>query len=188
MPTHVALLRGVNVGGNGKVPMAELRQVVTALGHGEVSTYIQSGNVIFTPSHDDRLALAAELEAAIAANFGVRSPVVVLTRDELAGVVAANPYPDEPNHRYVHGVFLPAEPGQDAADRLADTVAAAAAKGSRDKATVIGRTLYLHTPDGFGTSELAKELLSRRRRSEPLTAGTARNWATVTKLLSLCGA
>jgi uncharacterized protein (DUF1697 family) len=188
MPTHVALLRGINVGGNGKVPMAELRQVVTALGHGEVSTYIQSGNVIFSPCRDDQLALAAELEAAIEANFSVRSPVVVLSRDELAGVVAANPYPDEPNHRYLHGVFLPTEPDQAARDRLADAVAAVAAKGSRDEATVIGRTLYLHTPNGFGTSELAKELLARRRRSDPLTAGTARNWATVTKLLDLCGA
>jgi uncharacterized protein (DUF1697 family) len=186
MPTHVALLRGVNVGGNGKVPMAELRQVVTALGHGEVSTYIQSGNVIFTPSHDDPLALAAELEAAIAENFSVRSPVVVLTRDELAAVVAANPYPGEPNHRYLHGVFLPAEPDQAARGRLADAVAAVAARGSRDEAAVVGRTVYLHTPDGFGTSELAKELLAKRRRSDPLTAGTARNWATVTKLLALC--
>jgi len=186
MPTHVALLRGINVGGGGKVPMSELRQVVAGLGHRDVATYIQTGNIIFTPSHDDSAALAAELEAAVAESFGVRSSVVVLSRSELGKVISANPYPDEPNPRYVHGVFLLSDPDEAAHQRLADALKAATQKGSRDEATIIGRTLYLHTPDGFGTSELARELLLKRRR-DPLASGTARNWATVTKLLALCG-
>jgi uncharacterized protein (DUF1697 family) len=185
MPTHVALLRGINVGGNGKVPMAELRKVVASLGHSEVTTYIQSGNVIYTPSHGDTSALARELEAAITATFGVRSPVIVLSGTELAKVVRANPYPDEPVLRFVHGVFLPADPDQAAHEFVAAAVATSASQGSGDEATIIGRTLYLHTPGGFGASELAKALLLSRR-SNPLSAGTARNWATVTRLLALC--
>ena len=185
MPTHVALLRGINVGGGGKVPMAELRDLVSALGHAEVGTYIQTGNIIFSPSRDDPAALAAELHDAIARSFDVRSAVVVLSRDQLAEVIGANPYPDEPNPRFVHGVFLLAEPDEAAHARLAETLELVAGQASRDEAVIIGRTLYLHTPDGFGTSELAREL-TLKKRSNPLAQGTARNWATITKLLALC--
>src|SRR5215475_8893027 len=187
MPTHIALLGGINVGGGGKVRMADLRKVVTALGHSEVSTYLQTGNIIFTPSHDDNAALAAELEAAIADTFGVRTSAVVLSRSELNNVIDANPYPDEPNPKWVHGVFLPSDPDDAAHERLADAMEAASQRGSKDEAAIVGRTLYLHTPDGFGTSELAKELLLKRRR-DLLASGTARNWATISKLLALCDA
>ena len=185
MPTHVALLRGINVGGGGKVPMAELRQLVTSLGHSEVSTYIQTGNIIFTPSHGDAEKLAAELRNAIKASFGVQTSAVVLTKAELSKVISANPYPDEPNPKWVHGVFLLAEPQKAQYQRVADAVAAAAERGSRDEATIVGTTLYVHTPDGFGPSELAKDLLMKNRR-DPLASGTARNWSTITKLLALC--
>jgi uncharacterized protein (DUF1697 family) len=185
MPTHVALLRGINVGGGGKVPMAELRELVSSLGHAEVGTYIQTGNIIFSPSHDDTAALAADLHDAIAKSFGVRSAVVVLSRAELADVISANPYPDEPNPRFVHGVFLLSEPDKAARTRLAETLELVADRGKRDEAAIIGRTLYLHTPDGFGTSELAREL-TLKKRANPLAQGTARNWATITKLLALC--
>lgn len=187
MPTHVALLRGINVGGGGKVPMAELRKLATTLGYDEVSTYIQSGNMIFTPPHEDSAALAAELQAAIAENFGVRTTAVVLSRTELGRVISVNPYPDEPELRYVHAVFMTADPDDALRTRVAEATDLAASKGSRDETTIIGRTLYLHTPDGFGTSELARDLLLSRR-GNPLATATARNWATVTKLAALCDA
>ena len=154
-----------------------MRSRITSLGHADVATYIQTGNIVFSPSHDDAAALADELHAAITQSFGVRTSVVVLSRTELAAVIKANPYPDEPNPRYVHGVFLLAEPGEASRARLADLLAAAAERGSRDEAAIVGRTLYLHTPDGFGRSELAKDLLVKNRR-DPLATGTARNWAT----------
>jgi len=166
--------------------MAELRQLMTSLGHSDVTTYIQTGNVIFTTARADLQDVAGELETALAATFSVRSPVIVLSRAELAAVIRANPYQDEENPRYVHCVFLPADPGQAAYDHVAACLAMAAGKGSRDEAVIIGRTVYLHTPDGFGTSELAREVLLNRK-SNPLSAGTARNWNTTTKLLALCG-
>jgi uncharacterized protein (DUF1697 family) len=190
MASHVALLRGINVGGRNKVPMAELREVVASLGHAEVTTYIQSGNVLFSTAETDNAKLAAALESAIEDRFGLWSSVVVLSRDELAEVLAASPYPDEPNPRLVHVVFLNAEPPQDVLDRIAAAVSAAAARGSRDAVHAAGTALYLHTPDGFGKSELAQNLFRvltppAKRKKQGLGA-TARNWATATKLLSLC--
>src|SRR2546423_1704719 len=118
MASHVALPRGINVGGRNKVPMADLREVVAALGHTGVTTYIQSGNVLFSTADTDTAKLAAALEAAIEDRFGLWSSVVVLSRDELAGVLAASPYSGEPNPRLVHVVFLNAEPPQDLLDRI----------------------------------------------------------------------
>ena len=191
MATHVALLRGINVGGNNKVPMAELREVVASLGHTGVSTYIQSGNVLFTArpgagagaSAEDASALAAGLEQAIERAFGLRLRVVVLSRAELAQVISENPYQAEPNPKYVHAMFFPAEPGPEVRESVAAAERQAAEKGGRDEATVVGRTLFLHTPDGYGRSELAARLARARG---PVATGTARNWATVTKLLALC--
>ncbi len=158
MASHVALLRGINVGGRNKVPMAELREVVASLGHAGVATYIQSGNVLFSTEETDNAKLAAALESAIEDRFGLWSSVVVLSRDELAEVLAANPYPDEPDPRLVHVVFLNADPPPDLSDRITAVVGAAAAKGSRDTVQASGRALYVHTPDGFGRSEVAQNL------------------------------
>jgi uncharacterized protein (DUF1697 family) len=188
MPTHIALLRGINLGGHKRVAMPELRELVASLGHGDVATYIQSGNVLFSPGQDstDTAALAAELERAIAGRLGVQAGVIVLSRDELAKVAADNPYPSEPDPKFVHVIFLPASPEPGHADWLAENQQKAAEKGSRDEVTLVGRAVFLHTPDGFGRSELAKLLSRARGPMSAKSAGTARNWATVTKLLALC--
>jgi hypothetical protein len=119
MPTHVVLLRGVNNLGGKQVAMAELREVVASLGHADVMTYIQSGNVLFTArpagartaGRTGTGQLAAALEQAIAASTGVRARAVVLSREELARCVHDNPYPGETNPRLLHAVFLPEVPG-----------------------------------------------------------------------------
>jgi uncharacterized protein (DUF1697 family) len=187
MATHVALLRGINLGGRNKVAMADLRALVGELGHTDVSTYIQSGNVLFSAAAETESdALALAMTEAIAAKLGVTSPVIVLTRDDLAHVVAANPFPGEPDHRRVHAVMLSEPPGPELTAKLGAAVAQSAAKGYRDEIQIIGRTLYLHTPDGYGNSELAAALLRIVSSPKAGTTGTARNWATMTKLLALC--
>ena len=190
MASHVALLRGINVGGRNKVPMTDLREVVTSLGHTGVTTYIQSGNVLFSTADTDTAKLAAALESAVASRFGIWASVVVLSRDELAEVLAANPYPDEPNPKLVHVVFLTAGPPNDLLDRITAAESAVAAKGSRDTVRAAGHALFLHTPDGYGTSELAQVLFriigAPGKQKKQDLAATARNWATATKLLSLC--
>ena len=193
MPTHIVLLRGVNNLGGKRVSMAELREVVASLGHTDVMTYIQSGNVLFTPrlagsrtANRTDAALAAELEAAIAGGTGVRARAVVLSGEELAGCVRDNPYPDEADPKLLHAVFLPEVPGPGLAAWVADAERQVQAKGSRDQARVVGRTVYLHTPDGYPGSELRRVLARTGGPTSAPVAGTARNWATVSRLVDLC--
>jgi uncharacterized protein (DUF1697 family) len=189
MATHVALLRGINLGGRNKVAMADLRGLVSELGHADVSTYIQSGNVLFTAVADtDTSALAAGLTRAIADKLGVSSPVVVVAREELAQIVAANPFPAEPDPRRVHAVVLSEPPWPDLAVKLDAARAKSAAASEADQVLAIGRTLYLHTPAGYGRSVLAEALLRVVSSPKSGATGTARNWATMTKLLELAGA
>jgi uncharacterized protein (DUF1697 family) len=189
MATHVGLLRGINLGGRNKVAMADLRGLVSELGHADVSTYIQSGNVLFTAAADaDTSALAAGLSRAIADKLGVSSPVVVVSREELAQIVAANPFPAEPDPRRVHAVVLSEPPWPDLAVKLDAARAKSAAASEADQVLAIGRTLYLHTPAGYGRSVLAEALLRVVSSPKSGATGTARNWATMTKLLELADA
>jgi uncharacterized protein (DUF1697 family) len=181
------MLRGINLGGHNKVAMADLRQVVSSLGHQDAATYIQSGNVVFTTSETDTAKLAAALEDAIGERTGVRCGVIVLSRAELAQIAKDNPYSGEPNPRAVHVVFLPAPPGPEMIASVAGAQDTVARKGSRDTAEYVGRALFLHTPDGFGRSELATLLTRAARPLSKQGAGTARNLATVRKLLDMCG-
>jgi uncharacterized protein (DUF1697 family) len=188
MATHIALLRGINVGGNNKVPMADLRALVTELGHADVSTYIQSGNVLFTaPDDADCAALGSAITEAVAARLPVRPPVVVITRDELAEINAANPFPDEPDPKRVHAVILSEPPGAELTAKLEEAAAKAAAKGDPASAVTVGRTIYLHTPAGYGDSDLAAATLRLVSSPKAGLTGTARNRATMDKLLALCG-
>jgi uncharacterized protein (DUF1697 family) len=187
MPSHIALLRGINVGGRNKVAMADLREVMASLGYTDVATYIQSGNVVFSTDGTDPAALAADVERVISERLGVAPRVIVLTRGDLAQVIRDNPYPDEPNPKLVHAVFLAADPDPAMVAAVAAAQDQAARKGGRDTAEFVGRTLFLHTPDGYGRSELAILLARAGGPLSPRGAGTARNWATVRKLLDLCG-
>jgi uncharacterized protein (DUF1697 family) len=184
MPRYLALLRGINVGGHNKVAMADLRDLAAALGLADATTYIQSGNLMFSCAEADAAELADMLESEIASRLGVRPAVVVLSQGELKQVIADNPFPHETNPKCLHAVFLPDEVGPYGAAAIAAAVRQARNAGSRDDAAVVGRTLFLHTPDGFGRSELAAQLA----RSSAQAAGTARNWATVTKLIGMLDA
>jgi uncharacterized protein (DUF1697 family) len=181
MPRYVALLRGINVGGRNKVAMADLRQVAASLGHTEVATYIQSGNIVFTSPDTSVTSLADALELQIARSLAVRPAVVVLSRAGLAQVIADNPFLGETNPRCLHAVFQRQEMTPDAIAAIAAAQQSARAKGSLDEAIVVGQTLFLHTPDGLGRSELAVQLA----RTSGQTTGTARNWATVTRLMAM---
>ena len=187
MATHVALLRGINLGGKNKVAMSDLRTLVTELGHADVSTYIQSGNVLFTARADaDTSTLATVMTEAISVRLGVNSPVVVVSRSGLAEIVAANPFPGEPDPRRVHAVVLSEPPWPELETKLDAARAKSAAAGGGDQVVAVGRTLYLHTPEGYGRSILAEALLRIVSSPKSGATGTARNWATMTKLLELC--
>jgi uncharacterized protein (DUF1697 family) len=183
--SHVALLRGINVGGHNKVAMSDLRAIMTSLGHGEVATYIQSGNVVFNSPEPDTIKLAENLQRALVERLGVPAAVVVLSRAQLEQVIADNPYPEETSPRYLHAVFRGPQMDHEGIAAVAQAQQRARDKGSRDQATVVGHTLFLHTPDGLGRSELAAQLARSATAAASGTPGTARNWATVTKLMAL---
>jgi uncharacterized protein (DUF1697 family) len=169
-----ALLRGVNLGPSKRIAMAELRSIVASLGHRDVETYLQSGNVVFTPKGRASKDLASSLEAAIAAATGLDVPVVTRTAAELRQVVDANPYPvDDPTRVVV--AFLGEEVG------LGDLALGDLSAYLPDELTIPGRELYVSVPNGQGRSKLMEALT---KRTLPTTL-TVRNWRTVEALARL---
>ncbi len=176
MPRYVALLRGINVGGNKKVPMARLRELMEGLGYTDVATLLQSGNAVFTSKEKSPAKVVKQLEAAIAGEFGFEVAVVLRTRDELAAVIQANPLPGaEEAPSWFLVTFLSDVPDP---KRLAAIDPAAYLP---DEFRLVGREIYARFPRGIGTSKLATVLGGLKLGVTP----TARNWNTVTKLLEL---
>lgn len=175
MPTWIALLRGINVGGKNKLPMAELKATLEALGGTGVQTYIQSGNVVFQSSQRSAGRLQAAIGEAIEASHGFRPQVLALTADQLDAAIDGNPYPEaaaEP--KTLHAYFLASKPKSPDTERLARL------QTPTERCRLVDRVFYLHTPDGFGRSKLAagvERLLG--------VEATARNWRTVLKLAEM---
>jgi uncharacterized protein (DUF1697 family) len=135
--THVALLRGINVGGHGTVPMADLRRALGGRGCADVVTHIQSGNVALTsPAGDDEVA--ATVAAALVEEFGVERPVVVFGRDDYLAAVAANPYPEVTAPKQLHALFRAGPVSDDDRERIVAALAAERAKGGRGDASPAG--------------------------------------------------
>lgn len=176
---QVALLRGINVGGSHKVPMAELRELAAALGWRDVQTYIQSGNLLARAAGAPA-TLEARLEAAIERRFGFAVPVVVRSREAWAAYVAGNPLVEasraEP--KLVHLALAKRPPASGAVEGLR----ARAADGERIEG--VGDALWIHYPQGAGRSKLTPALFDRLAGS-PVTA---RNWNTVLELAARLGA
>lgn len=170
----VALLRGVNIGPSKRIAMPALREIVVRLGHTDVETYVQSGNVVFTPKPEAPKDLARSIAEAIADETGHDVGVVIRTGVELEKTLAANPYPvDDPTRVVV--CFL--------ADAV-DVGALALGDLSRylpDELTLVGREIYVRVPNGQGRSKLMEALT---RRTLP-TLLTVRNWRTVVALAEL---
>lgn len=165
MDQWVILLRGINVGGHGKLPMADLRALLMEQGAKDVATYIQSGNVVARGARPDPAALMDKIEA----RFGFRRDCLVLGADEFRAVIAACPFvPAEGKHLHIWFTGPLAAPDLSRALALAGP----------DEALHIGpRAVYLHAPGGIGRSKLA-EALPKHLPPE----ATARNWNTVLKL------
>lgn len=167
MTRYVALLRGVNVGGHRKVPMAGLRSALSDAGATDVRTYVQSGNAAFdSPLPPD--GVADLVQSAVQACSGVVPDVVVRTRAEVAGVVARNPWPERrTTPALLHVLFLSAEPASVRADRV----------GEQEQVMPDGKEIWVWYGGGSGRSKLRVEA--------PGVVVTARNWTTVTALADL---
>lgn len=181
---YVALLRGINVGGHARVAMADLRAAVAALGHTDVATYINSGNVVFTAARQtSAAALVSDIDQVVA-DLGVQTRVIIRGAAEFGADADANPYAAQPDPKRVHVVFFAATPDQVILDHAQAAQVTARAAGSADEIAFARDVAYLHTPDGLGRSKLAELLM---RRGGAMTVGTARNMATVAKLRAMLG-
>ncbi|HEX3540665.1 MAG TPA: DUF1697 domain-containing protein [Acidimicrobiales bacterium] len=174
---YVAMLRAVNVGGR-SVAMKELRGIFEALPARDVSTYVQSGNVVFRADRGDPATVAGAAERLIAAHLGLRVAVIVRTADELARVIGDNPYfrtgADETR---LHGTLLATLPE---AARVA-ALAAAAPDSGHDEFQIVGRTVYVHAPDGYGRTKLNNAFFERKLG----VVATTRNWRSLTTLSTM---
>ena len=176
---QVALLRGINVGKNNRVPMAALRDLLTGLGYTDVRTHLNSGNAVFSvPGRAKPESVGKRIEKSLQDEVGLSLRVVVRSRDDLAAVVAANPFrtvATNPSRLLVSFLSGPVPPG-----RLRDVDPDAFAP---ERFEVAAREIYLWLPDGIQNSELVKALTDQRLG----VAATARTWNTVTRLLELAG-
>lgn len=176
MNRWIGLLRGINVGGANRLPMAELRDELERLGLASVRTYIQSGNVVFdSPDDDTAEAIAGRIETAIEGRNGFRPRVLVLSAMRFREAMEANPFPEgEAEPKTLHLFFLAGPPDE------VDLPALRAAASPTERFRLEDRVFYLHAPDGIGRSKLAA-------RAEALLGvpATARNWRTVTRVWDL---
>ena len=177
MTTHVALLRGINVGRQ-QIGMEELRALFVSLGHEDVTTYLRSGNVIFRSAIDEASELAARIEGRIAEKLGLGVAVVMRSASELAEVVDKNPFlGGRANPSSLHVTFLADAPGPSTVPRIDATPFAP------DELVVVDREVYLHCPEGYGKTKLSNAFFERHLG----VVATTRNWRTVTKLAELAG-
>ena len=174
MTAFVALLRGINVGGNNILPMKDFRELLAGLGCENVATYIQSGNAVF--EYDGcSTDLSRLISDAVESGFGFRPSVMVLTASEFAEVGAANPFVEAVSEpKSLHIWFLREVATQ------ADTLRMNEVAADSERFQLTDAAFYLHAPDGIGRSKLAaavEKLLG--------VAATARNWRSVSKINDL---
>jgi uncharacterized protein (DUF1697 family) len=174
MLTHVALLRGINVSGQKKIKMADLRKLLEQIDLREVQTYIQSGNIVFQSSLE-AAALRQKISGVIADYYGFEVPVQVIPANQWREWANENPFlpGHEEDLRFLHLTILEKDPGP-LPPLSFDT---------EDQFEQRGRLIYLYCPGGYGRSKLANTFWERKAGC----AATTRNWKTVRKLAEMVG-
>jgi len=173
MNTHIALFRGINVGGHHLLPMNELVSILEYLGYESVQTYIQSGNAVFRSRQDVEENGAAEISREILARKGFEPQILLLSPKQLMDAIENNPFPTG-NGKSLHFSFLRSLPHEPDEERLR------ALKSASEEFRLKGRVFYLYAPDGIGSSKLAVAV--EKALGVPLTG---RNWNTVNKLAAM---
>jgi uncharacterized protein (DUF1697 family) len=173
---YLALLRGINVGGNNKLPMKDLTEIFTASTCTDVQTYIQSGNIIFNVSPDRLPTLPQIINDQIQARFGFNIPVIIRTLEQLNQTLSHNPYLEHaPDMERLHVMFLAVTPEPEKVAKLDPH------RSPPDQFSLHGQDIYLHFPNGTARSKLTNAYFD----SKLGTISTVRNWRTVTTLYRL---
>jgi uncharacterized protein (DUF1697 family) len=173
--THVALLRGINVGGKNRLPMKDLAALFEGAGATEVSTYIQSGNVVYRVSKAQARRIGSEVSREIREQHGLDVPVVTRSSDEFAELARRHPLSKGADPKSLHVVFLTEVPDRTRVLELD------AERSPPDRFEVKGREVYLNCPNGVARSKLTNAYFDRVLG----TTSTVRNWRTVGELLSM---
>ena len=172
MKTHIALLRGINVGGKNNLPMKELVAILEDLGSRNVQTYIQSGNAVFENKENDPTRLSTKIRSQIKQRRGFEPYVLVLEREDIERAIRQNPFSEaETDPQTLHVGFLASAPEK------ANLKALESLKRDRERFHLIGKAFYLHAPEGIGRSKLAANV--EKVLGVPMTD---RNWRTVCKV------
>jgi uncharacterized protein (DUF1697 family) len=172
MKTYIALFRGINVGGNNKLPMKELVAVLESIGLHNVKTYIQSGNAVLQSTEKNTASLALKISHAIKQSHGFEPKVWLIDAAVFGQAIVNNPYPEaESEPDTLHLNFLASLPAS------ADWSALEKLKSATERFKLVGDVLYLHAPDRIGRSKLYASLEKKLG-----VAMTTRNWNTVMKL------
>lgn len=172
---YIALLRGINVGGQKKIKMVELRAMCEKMGFGLVKTYIQSGNIIFESSEKNTAQIENQLCEHIQITFGFDVPVMVMKQTYVEEVLNNNPYLNkdpELDQKLLHVTFLATIPSEDLVNTMKEK------DYGTDAFEVIGKRIYLYFPNGYGRTKLTNNLFEKKLK----VAATTRNWRTLGKL------
>jgi uncharacterized protein (DUF1697 family) len=173
---YAALLRGINLGARNRIAMADLRDLFAGMGAEDVTTHLQSGNVVFRSTVGSASRLSGTIEGEIRSRFGLDVVVLLRTRAELGDVVAGNPLAGRGREtKHLHVTFLRDAPAPKRVRALE------ARDFGPDELRVLRREAYLRCPNGYGRSKLSNAYLER----ELGVAATTRNWKTVTTLAEL---
>lgn len=174
MNTYIALLKGINVGGHKKVPMAELRKLFSKSGFENVQTYIQSGNVIFKSS-EQTITIEDKIQKAIMAHFGFEVSVLVKTRQELQQIFENSPF-SEDKKKASYFMMLHDKPSVELVEIASKKIYVG------EEYMILNDCIYFFNAKGLGQSKFNVNFFERKLN----TFATARNYNTMVKLLSLC--
>ncbi|HEC20629.1 MAG TPA: DUF1697 domain-containing protein [Gammaproteobacteria bacterium] len=175
---YISVLRGINVSGQKKIKMADLKSLYQSLGFQNVATYIQSGNVIFSADSEDRTKLKTRIEKAIEEKYGFHVPTEIRSHHEISDIINNNPLgPVDPQKdgTKVLVTFLSSPPAQDRVSDLQQYVT------EPEQLFVMGKEAYLYCPNGYGKSRLSNTFLEKKLG----VGATTRNWTSVLKLHEL---
>jgi len=184
MKTFISLLRGINVSGQNKIRMPELKGLYESLNLGNVVPYIQSGNVIFDCEEQDPARLAGTIEAEIARSFGTSVRVFLRDKNRFKQIIDSNPFSNQRNKdpEKLHVTFLSDSPSESALSNLlvpADPKRSVASNG--DEFMVYDKEIYLYCPNGYGRTKLSNNFFERKLS----VSATTRNWKTVNALYKM---
>lgn len=178
METYISILRGINVSGQKKILMADLKTLYEDLQFRNVKTYIQSGNVVFKSEKKvDDEDTAKRIEKAIQKKYGFQVPVIIRSYRELEKVIASNPFLSEKDidPKKLHVTFLSEIPSKERLNELNSV------GFSPDEFTIQGKEIYLHIPVSYGETKLSNSFFEKKLK----VTATTRNWNTVNKLAEI---